>query len=46
MVTGVVNITVEEEVVEVVGRSVVDVDETIVAFSVKVVVDDVTATEV
>ena len=46
VVTGVVNITVEEEVVEVVGRSVVDVDETIVAFSVKVVVDDVTATEV
>jgi hypothetical protein len=40
----VVNITVE--VVEVVGRSVVDDDETIVAFSVKVVVDDVTATEV
>ena len=45
MVTGVVNITVEEEVVEVVGRSVVDDDETIVAFAVKVVVDDVTATE-
>ena len=45
MVIGfVVNITVE--VVEVVGRSVVDDDETIVAFSVKVVVDDVTATEV